>query len=319
MTRLPDEAWKALLHAALDREASADELARLGAEIAADPARAREFARLSILDDALERAATTGAQGRSAALRLRFRRFIERAALVAAILAVVAGAAWFALGTERSASATGVLARLASVARSGDRTYLLRVPEGSERRPATRRDPTLRPQPPVDGAILSLRGSSSYVLVRIDEDGRSVLTGSDGAIAWSVGPGGRARISRDLGRFSGALPGSRHGIAFLDPREGLDALDRSYRLTFVAPSAIDPSARIVGERRSEARGGPRRIEIVYDPTSLVIGSMRLDGLPQARGGPRSVEFELLDEQALPPGYFSHSFHADPAQPVIEDH
>ena len=322
MTRLPDEAWRSLMHSAADREADERELARLSAEIEADPARAREFARLMMLDDAIERSMHAGAPGRVAARSMRLRRHLGRMALLAASVAIAVGAAWLAFGIGRSASATDLLTRLAGVARSGDRTYLVSVPDGlrttSPSRQARPREPGVRPEPSIDGAVLSLRGSDRYVLARVDDEGRRTLTGCDGSIAWSIGPNGRVRTSRDLARFQGAIPGSRHGIAFIDPRDGLEGLAKAYRLSMLAPSPDDPVARLVGERRSGTRGGPKRIEIAYDPESLVIRSMRLDNLPQARGGPRSVELELVDESELPEAFFTFGFHADPMQPVTAE-
>ena len=133
-----------------------------------------------------------------------------------------------------------------------------------------------------------------------------VRTGTDGAVT---------RL-RDLGRIE--LGASDYALRSL-----LDNKDAVAIPIFQAPgsNAIQISDHVRETMQQLKQHMPEGVdyEIVYDPTSLVIGSMRLDGLPQARGGPRAVEFELLDEQALPPGYFSHTFHSDPAQPVIEDH
>lgn len=311
-----DAEWNELAHAVIDGAADEAAAARVNAEIAADPARAREFARLALLHDALERASTAGAGVRVAARRLRIGLLVRRAALVAAALAFIAIAGWFVLGNTPVASAGDVLARIVEVARQGDRTYILRA-VGKQ----ARTDPTAtdgRPRPTIDGAILYLRAPASFVLARVDEEGREVLTGSDGTRAWSVPTKGPVRVSRDPHRFAGALPGSKQGIAFIDPHGDLAGLSAAYEISIEPAAAGRPLARLVAVRRSDARGGPKRIEIDFDPATAVIRRIRLDNLPQARGGPRAVEFDLVDDRALDPRFFSHEFHHDGDRAVIEE-
>jgi hypothetical protein len=307
--------WDILSNAVLDGLASDLDGSRVSAEIVRDEARARDFARRVMLHEALERSLSASSDGRTAARRVRFVMFSRRLALAAAMLALAAGAAWFAIGTNQPASAAAMLERLAEVARSGDRTYYLRA-IGAPKGPDVPEKRSGRPQPAIDGAILSLRAPDSYVLARLDANGEEVLTGSDGLVAWIVPSKGPVRVSRDTTRFSGALPGSRHAIAFIDPHGDLTNLAANYDL---APApARDRLARIVGTRRADARGGPKRIEIAYDPATAVIHAMRLENLPQARGGPRSVEFELIDEAPLDAAYFTHGFHHGAARVVIEE-
>lgn len=305
-----------LAHAVLDGRAGEEDTARLGAAIAADPALAREVARLAFLHDAIERSLHSSEEGRAAAHRIRIRILARRIALIAATLALAAVAAWIPLATARIASADEVLARIATVARSGDRTYYLRAIGKAS--PVVDPKRGGRPTPTIDGAILYLRGSTNYVLARLDSDGGEVLTGSDGTSAWFIPARGSVRVSRDTGRFSGALPGSRHDLAFIDPHGDLAALGVDYDLKLAPDSTADALARIVAVRRSDARGGPKRIEIAYDPETAVIRAMRLENLPQARGGPRSVEFELVDDAPLPDGFFHHGHHHGADRAVIEE-
>ena len=313
-----DAEWNELAHAMLDGLASDADAARVSAEIAANPERARDFARLALLHDALERASTAGVGARGAARRTRTIAFARRVALVAAVLAFVVAAAWFVVGTSptASASASETLSRIIEAARKGDRTYILRAIGGNSRAEATK--PGGRPQPTIDDAIVYLRGPSSYVLARLDEEGREVLSGSDGARAWIVPAKGPVRVSRDASRFAGALPGSKQGVAFIDPHGDLAALAASYELTIEAATADRPLARLVGARKADARGGPKRVEIVYDPGTAVIRAMRLDNLPQARGGPRSVEFQLVDDAPLEANFFTHDSHHGADRAVIEE-
>ena len=343
---LDDSSWNALAHAALDGEASPEERARLSDEIAADPARARDFARMAMLHDAVERAWNEGASGRGAARRMQWASRARRAVLVAAMLVLTAGAAWLAIGTSRTASADEVLARIVEAARRGDRTYLLRVlPDGGGRAggragqaspreisasataspdtPAVKTPPRAarpEPRPPasVDGAVLYLRGPDRYVLARVDASGDEVLTGCDGVHAWIVPVKGPVRVSRDVRRFSGLLPGSQQGVAFVDPHDGLGELAGSYDVRLFPPESDGGFAQIVATRRAGARGGPKRIEIAYDTQTAVIRAMRLENLPQGRGGPRSVEFELVDDSPLGDDFFTHEFHHAADRAVIEE-
>lgn len=314
---LGDHEWTALAHAVLDGVASESDAAQVSAEIAGNPERARDFARLALLHDAIERASAAGADGRAAARRHRVLAVARRLALVAASLAIAAGAAWLAVGTGRTASADEIIARIADVARSGDRTYFLRAVGATKAVPESSRRGG-RPRPSIDGAILSLRAPNAYVLARLDEQGDEFLSGSDGTTSWVVPARGPVRVSRDTARFSGALPGSKHAIAFIDPHGDLSTLAASYDLRMIPASAPDRLARIAGTRRSDARGGPKRIEIAYDPATSVIQAIRMENLPQGRGGPRSVEFELVDDAPLDAAYFTHRFHHGADRAVIEE-
>jgi len=311
-----DAQWNELANAVLDGVASEHDAAQVSAEIAGNPARAREFARLVLLHDALARTSTAGVGARGQARRLRIAAISRRVAMVAAMLAFVIAAGWFVVATSPTASASDTLARLIQVARKGDRTYILRA-IGANIRGETPK-PSGRPQPTIDDAIVYLRGPSSYVLARLDDEGGEVLSGSDGARAWIIPAKGPVRVSRDTGRFSGALPGSKHDLAFVDPHGDLAALGASYDLKLAPDSTADALARIVAIRRSDARGGPKRIEIAYDPETAVIRAMRLENLPQARGGPRSVEFELIDDAPLAAAFFRHDHHHGADRAVIEE-
>lgn len=303
----------ALAHGLLDGTLSADDAARAAERLAADPEFARAFARLALLHDALERESTAGAAGRQHAHRVVARTQLKRLAAVAATLAFAAGLAWFGMVSARVASAAEIVARIVEVARRGDRTYILRdVSEPAKR--GTRGGERLAPS--IDGAILYLRAPSSYVLARLDADGAEIFTGSDGTTAWEVPAKGPVRVSRDPSRFAGALPGSKQGIPFIDPHQDLADLALGYDLVLSA-AADDGLSRIVGTRRSDTRGGPKRIEIDYEPASAVIRRIRLDNLPQARGGPRAVEFDLVDDRSLDARFFSHTHHHDANRRVVE--
>lgn len=318
---MSDSAWEATVHAHFDGALDDDGAARLSARIASDPEAAAAFARLAFLHDALEREFSVASEeARCDAARVRrvtaIRRTIGRSAALVASLALVAGLAWVALLSSRAASASEIVARLVAASRSGDRTYLLREASDAGRAAgaaAPRRGK--RPAPPVDGAILFVRAPDSHVLLRRGPAGGDVASGSDGTRAWIVPDEGPVRVSRDPRRFAGTVPGLPTGVVFADPADGLGDLGSQYELQV---SVAGETGRISGTRRPDARGGPKRIEIAYDVATSRILSMRLDQLPQARGGPRSVVFELIDDGPLPSDFFAHQSHHDPSRPVIED-
>lgn len=323
--------FASLANAYLDGTLDAADRARLEARLASEPAAAREFAQLTLLHDALERELTAGVVGRldarsdahgHARETARFSG-IRRRVLVAAIMMLAAGLAWILVSAPREASASDALARIVEVLRSGDRTYILRAIEGDarmRRREAPAPAKNKRPPAPIDGAIVSLRNPSSFVLVRRDDAGREVISGSDGADAWIVPAEGPVRVSRDPTRFRGALPGGRLDLPFIDPHADLSTLARSYDIVVQkpAPAAGRPDARIVATRRADAHGGPKEIEIDFDPKTSLVRAIRLENLPQAQGGPRAVEFELVENAPLGAEYFSHEAHHAFDRPVIHE-
>jgi hypothetical protein len=316
---IDDREWTRLAQAALDRELSTDDAARFSAEIASNAARAADFARLAMLHDALEREMNAAVAGRTLARRTRMFTRIRRFAAVAAAIALATGFAWIAFRTTPEASAAEVVARLVVAARSGDRTYFVRAVDENRRPARAAKEPRgTRPQPSIDGAILYVRAPDLYVLARIDAAGAETITGSDGSRAWIVPAKGPVRVSNDPKRFSGALPGSQQGIVFIDPHVDLAELAQSYDLKLVPATKDDALARIGGTRRSDARGGPKRVELAYEESSALIRSIRLENLPQARGGPRTVEFELVDDAPLDPRFFTHEFHHDASRVVITE-
>lgn len=326
-----DDDFPALAHAFLDGTLDAADRAQFESRLASDPAAAREFARLSLLHDAMDRELTAGVVGRldarsharSEARRVARSSSFRRRILVAASLLLAMGLASIFVSTDRTASASDALARIVETLRSGDRTYVLRAIEGDgrmRRREAPLPAQTKRPPAPIDGAVVSLRGASSYVLVRRDADGREVVSGSDGVTAWIVPTEGPVRVSSDPSRFRGALPGGRLDLPFIDPHADLSALARSYDLVVQkpAPAAGRPDARLVATRRADVRGGPKEIEIDFDPDTALVRAIRLENLPQAQGGPRAVEFELIDDAPLGADYFTHAAHHAPDRQVIRE-
>lgn len=323
-----------LAHAMLDGTIDEQGIAELSRAIESDPAVAHEVAQLALLHDALHREHHEAAMGRASAMRVGRMARIRRALAAAAVLAIAGILLWTTVSVTPSASAQATLARLAAAARTGDRTYVIQAitDDGRERRgrrgdagmdpsnDGERRGRAKADSVPIDGAVLVVRDPGLYVLTRTDAEGRAVVTGCDGRTAWIVPADGPVRVSGDLKRFSGALPGSRFDLPFLNPHDGLAELAANYDVLELkpAPALGHPMPRLIATRRSDARGGPKSIEIEFDPSTAVIHAMRMDNLPQARGGPRSVEFTLADQLPRTDGFFSHDHHHDPSRPVLAE-
>ena len=317
-----DADWHALLHGALDD--TLDETlddparARLNAAIAADPARAREFARAAMLHDAIERElSVVVATGRSAARRVIWIHRTRRVLLAATILLAATLAIWFGIPASTAVAAESELARVVAAsraleqvgARSRDRSYVIH---------AISHDKSAPTPSAIDGAQFFVRGANSYVRNRTDETGARVVTGSDGATAWIVPNRGAVRVSSDPLRFRGALPGSQRNVSFLDPRDGLTELAKSYDLAMRVPLVRSGESILEAVRKADARGGPKRITITYDTKTAEIHRMLLENLPQAQGGPRSVELELVGNSPLEAAFFTHDFHHEPERQVIRE-
>jgi hypothetical protein len=319
--------WAGLMHGMLDGTLDDAARARFAAEVVADPARAREFARVAMMHDAIEREMTAGAIGRSTARRTRWLLSVRRAAAAVAIAAVVGVLAFLGLRGSSANAAHAELARIASISPAGQRTYVIhalrddRRQRGREQRRAEPTSPRgAHAQPSIDEATLIVGMSGAYVLVRTAEDGARTVSGSDGRLSWNVPERGAVRVSRDLQRFRGALPGEQHDLPFVDPKDGLDALMRSYDVVLGPAREIDGHAvrSIVATRRADVPRGPKGVELWYDPETAVIRRMELDRLPQAQGGPRAVVLELLDESPLDPRQFMHESHHDADRVVITE-
>jgi hypothetical protein len=317
-----DADWNALLHGALDDTLDEHARARFNAAIAADPARAREFARAAMLHDAIDRELSAAvATGRSTARRVIWIHRTRRALLAATILLAATLAIWFGIPASTAVAAESELARViaashapelhseSGVGHSRDRSYVIHaIPADAPTSAASA----------IDGAQFFVRGANSYVLVRTGESGARVVTGSDGATAWIVPSRGAVRVSTDPLRFRGALPGSQRTVSFLDPRDGLTELAKSYDLAMRVPLVRSGESILEAVRKPSARGGPKRITITYDTKTAEIHRMLLENLPQAQGGPRSVELELVGNAPLDAAFFSHDFHHEPERQVIRE-
>lgn len=225
------------------------------------------------------------------------------------------------LQPDAEAAAEAQLKRLIETTQaSGDRVYLITAFDEEPPKAAPSTDKRRKDQPPIHGARLYVRGPGQYVLIRRYEDGSTYITGSDGVTSWSVPPKGNVRISNDPLRFRGPVPGQQHDIPFLDIRASLAQLREAYELELLPtkPGTV-PTEKWVG-LRADKRGpefrGPKRVEIWYVPDSGLIKQMWFDGLPRAKGGPRSMLVELISQTNLDANFYQHPAHHGNDRQVI---
>ncbi len=316
MSHQNDLSPEALVDGHLDGVLTPQQTARLNDWIQADPANALAFSRRVRMHSYLRDLATqTNWVPEAPPAPVKKRRRWHRLPLAGALAGAVALGIWAIL--LQPASAARELDRLIAAnteaAASADRTYrICNLDETAE---------TIDPKrPPIEGATLQVRAPDNYVLVRLQPDGTRWVTGSDGETGWSVPPEGQGavRVSRDPMRFRGPVPGHQAGIPFANLPADLAQLRVTYDLTLLSPSP-EGWKGILARKRSTWDRGPREVEIRFDPKTGTIQRMTFQGMPRARGGPDKVRVELVGQNRLDPGYFSHAFHhAADRKVILED-
>ncbi len=213
---------------------------------------------------------------------------------------------------------------IAALDRPVDCNYVIRVLDpGADRQGG---NPVEKPEhgrfPPaafLDGARLYLRGDSQYVLEQSLPDGATRMLGSDGQISWCIRGDGPVRTSADPYHFGAGVLAGRQDTPFLELRTQLEDLRRFYQLEWFTPPT-DPAtpARLKGlrgSRHSTAQGGPREIELWFDPANARIHRLVLNGLPRAAGGPASIALELSSSGPLAADFFHHQAHHEPSRRI----
>ncbi len=329
-----------LIHGYFDETLTEEQIGELSAWIAQNPENAKLFAKAAFLHDSLRNQFRAKAElahngNHTAPIPARSNRRVLSgwkgiAFLVSSAAAVLVAFLLFQGFRGDSASAADAeLKRLIQVTQGiSDRSYLITALDGGEPQNLPVVDNQKkggRPQPPIDGAILHTRGPGQYVLIRKFADGTEFITGSDGKTSWACPPvkegkKGNVRVSNDPLRFRGPVPGQQHNIPFVDIRSNLGQLREAYELTLL-PAKLSPGGGekwkgIRADRREQAAGGPKFVEIWYLPTTGVIQQMRFDGMPRGKGGPRSLLVELIEQRDFGPAFFEHTAHHGPERRVL---
>lgn len=229
------------------------------------------------------------------------------AAVVAACLV-----AYSLLPTKASAALDRVIETMSEVR---DRTYRIEVIEPSdepmESRPDRGRFP---PANHLDGATLWLRGPREFVLSQSLPNGQTRVMGSDGGESWTVRGVDPMRVSPDPERFGRAIFAKSGEIAFLDLRTQLDDLKPLYQIEWLDRSSRE-TWKLIGSRRSADQGGPREVELWFDPGTGLLERMILRQLPRGNGGPRSIAIVLQSTETLPADFFRHDGHHEPGRTI----
>ena len=243
--------------------------------------------------------------------------------LTASVLMVVL---WKGFGETPAAAAAVELNRLIMAnTQSADRTYHITVEEVALPQPRGERpefpDRGRPPKPPMDGAVLHVRGGRQFVLLRKTVDSQPFVTGSNGQTSWAVRPDGPVRTSSDLTRFNRDLPGHEHSMPLNNIHDGLERLRDSYDVQLLPvesaedePNAdAEPSRLLVATKKSGFRG-PKRVEITYSVRNGLIQQMRFVEMPY---GPErlTLRMTLLEERNLGAQFFNHESHHDPDRSV----
>ena len=227
---------------------------------------------------------------------------------------------WHMIGQTAASAAVTELNRIIAVTtKPDDCTYRITVEEtmSPQRRGqgATSPDQGRPPKPPMDGAVLHVRGGHQFVLVRMTLEGLPFITGCNGQASWAVRPDGPVRLSPDLARFSHDLPGHEHSMPLINIHDGLERLREAYEIQLLPveeqedKSSLDeePSRLLVAVKKRTYRG-PKRVEITYLVRSGLIRQMRFVEMPY---GPQllTLRMTLVEEgEQLGESFFDHESH-----------
>lgn len=320
MSRVPLE----LIHGYLDLTLNQDEMIQLETWIKTSPENTKEFIELILIHEQLrseylvmDHNIFQNNTEVNPKLKQQLSRRILTLVTAASVVFVIGIMSWQFSGPSALAANIELQRIIQANGSLLDKSYHVKI-EQSSQKTRSRDLKGTRYQPDIDGAILHIRGSNQYVLIRQLTDGSEFITGSNGENAWSVPPIGQVRVSQDLRRFRGALPGEKFDIPFINIRENLYQLLKIYHLS-ISEKKLDSDIRqIHAYRKANVSGGPKEVTIWYHEDTGLIQSMFLGRLPQARGGPRSILIELIGTDNLGPEFFDHNAHHDISRVVIEE-
>ena len=316
-----------LIDGYFDEVLTAEQQAELSEWIRSDPAHAKTFAHASLLHDCLRNSLAVRAEmlnepktkSSIRALGVRFPSLsVWSTAASVAILCVGLGSLWFSFGQSTASAAIRELNRIiVNNGASKDRTYEIVVEEVHPPEPRGKRPPSLEsqrpPKPPLDGAVLHVRDSNRFVLIRKTIDGLPFVTGSDGQQSWAINGRGPVKISADVHHFDRDLPGHETSIPLTNIHEGLEQLRQAYHVQFstLGPEEYEmqrgETVRMLLAVKKPKERGPQRVEIAYESKSGRILHMRFVQMPY---GPDRLDLRLslLNENELPVDFFEPTSH-----------
>ena len=299
------------LQSLLDGTLSDEERSALNERLRGDPAARAEFAQQMKLHALLQwRTGNVAAIAPKVPRRVVFRQTWQWAGWAAAA-ALVIGFTLLMVSPNPAAAAISQI--ISAWGQALDRSYTITVLEGDAWQPL--KDGR---QVNYEGARLHLRGGMQFVLERTLDRGGKVITGSDGVTNWDIRGKGPVRVTRDVSRFRGGIPGEYQSVPFLDLGSLLGSLMADYDLT-LSKSVSDPALQqLTAHKRHREKRGLPRIEFIFRQATGTIVGMNLHGLPQEKGGPRAVRLTLVSEADLPADFFTHTAHHEPDREIIHE-
>lgn len=321
---VPDPALDHLALQVLHGLADDAERAELAQLIASSPGNRRRFLEHTALHGMLSREAKAGALAENPRVFFRNQERgsvpktnrLVRFWLPAAAAVIVA---CVAILVFKPVNAMAALDRvILTMYEARDRSYSIEVIDDGADAGTTWADRgRFPPSNHLDGASLWLRGSGEFVLSQNLPNGETRIIGGDGKQSWSMRGDGPVRVSPDPDRFGRAIFQPNGEVAFLDLHTQLDQLKRLYRIEWLDRGLRD-TWKLRGFRLSHEQGGPREIELWFDPDTGLVQRMTLNELPRGNGGPRSLAIILRSTEALAPDFFQHSKHHEPQRTVLQE-
>ncbi len=229
----------------------------------------------------------------------------------AAVLTILLSILFVAIPPQ--ARATDAVDRMLMAMPRGDRTYAIAVLTGDAWQ-RMNNGATLTYQ----GAILHLREPAQFLLVRNIVEGGQRITGSDGMRNWDIIGNGPVKVTGDLSRFRGGLPGDPLDLPFLDLHGQLTSLRLGYDLTLSHDGSARGLSTVRARKKSRSVRGPNELVLTFRTGDGVIVSMDLIGLPRAKGGPDALRLTLVAERPLGSDFFHHESHHAPDRRVESD-
>ena len=216
----------------------------------------------------------------------------------------------------RPTDAMAALERVVQVAQETvTRCYAVRVLEaGQPEAPAPGRGP-YPPANHLEGATLWMKGPGEFVLRQGLPNGEIRLFGGDASGSWTLRGLSAVKVSPDPTRYGRAIFAPSGEVAFLDLRTQLSRLKEDYDVEWIDESSPD-LRKLRAARKHQTQGGPKEVELWFEPASGNIERLILRQLPRGNGGPRSLELIRQASSPLPADFFRHESHHEPTRPVI---
>jgi hypothetical protein len=243
------------------------------------------------------------------------RRILTGAAIAAT--ALFAFALWKTGNSNALAGVSELRRVIAASSPQSIRVYSIDVEPISESLPSKRRridsDDKKPIKPPLDQAMLYIRGTQEFVLMRKTRRGEDFITGCDGQSSWAISPDGPVRVSDDLARFNRDVPGHEFSMPLCNLSDALEQLQSVSEIALLPVEYADADQenreprRLLVATKKRGQRGPRRVEITYFAESGVIEHVRFVDMPY---GPEriTVRLSLTQTPALPDDFFTHHAH-----------